>query len=46
MPGRFTTEKVAAAIEALTQLRDHQVGLARSWIQELEQVPQTTGPAH
>ncbi|MHB0958713.1 MAG: pyruvate kinase [Pirellulaceae bacterium] len=39
MPGRFTAEKIAAAIAALTQLRDDQVGLAQSWMQELEQVP-------
>ena len=45
MPGRFTTEIVAAAIEALNQLRDHQVGLARSWIQELERVPPDYRPS-
>ena len=45
MPGRFTAEKVAAAIEVLTQLRDHQVGLARSWIQELDQVPPDYRPS-
>ena len=39
MPTRFTAEKTAAAIEALSQLRDQQVTLARSWAQELEQVP-------
>jgi pyruvate kinase len=45
MPGRFTAERVAAAIEALTQLRDHQVGLARSWSRELEQVPPDYRPS-
>ena len=39
MPTRFTTEKIAAAIEALSQLRDQQVTLARSWAPELELVP-------
>ena len=45
MPGRFTTEIVATAIEALTQLRDHQMGLARSWIEELERVPPDFRPS-
>lgn len=31
MPSRFTAEKIAAAIEALSQLRDQQVTLARAW---------------
>ena len=45
MPTRFTTEKIAAAIEALSQLRDQQVTLARSWAQELEQVPPPYRPS-
>ena len=45
MPGRFTTEIVATAIAALTQLRDHQIGLARSWIEELERVPPDYRPS-
>ena len=45
MPTRFTAEKTAAAIEALSQLRDQQVTLARSWAQELEQVPPEYRPS-
>ena len=45
MPTRFTAEKTAAAIEALSQLRDQQVTLARSWAQEFEQVPPEYRPS-
>lgn len=45
MPGRFTAERVAAAIDALSQLRDHQVALAESWAPELEQVPAEYRPS-
>ncbi len=45
MPARFTAEKTAAAIEALSQLRDQQVTLARSWAQELELVPPDYRPS-
>lgn len=45
MPGRFTAERVAAAIEALIQLRDRQVALAESWAHELAQVPPEYRPS-
>jgi pyruvate kinase len=45
MPGRFTAERVAAAIEALSQLRDHQVALAESWARELAHVPPEYRPS-
>ena len=45
MPTRFTAEKTAAALEALSQLRDQQVTLARSWARELELVPPEYRPS-
>jgi pyruvate kinase len=45
MPSRFTVERVSAAIEALSQLRDHQIALARSWDQELQRVPPAYRPS-
>ena len=45
MPGRFTAEKIAAAVEVLTQLRDHQVAMARSWDQQLARVPPDYRPS-
>lgn len=45
MPTRFTVEKTAAAIEALSQLRDQQIASATSWADELEHVPAVYRPS-
>ena len=39
VPGRFTPDRIGAAIQVLTQLRDRQVALARTWQYALDKVP-------